>query len=90
MKPTLSWSEYQRLELIPASVRRNPSLHDRLIYHWQQLIQAWTKPSEIEVWSTSDAADTEWWSGYDPQTGRSLEHVSEIEIRRWIEQRYSC
>jgi hypothetical protein len=88
MKPTLSWSEYQRLELIPASVRRTPALVDRLGYVWQRLMQWSTQPQEIEVWSVCDQTGTVWWNGYDPQTGRSLRYASEHEIRTWIEQHY--
>ena len=88
MKPTLSWSEYQQLELIPASVRRTPSLPDRFHSLWQQMMQGWIKSPEIEIWSVCDPAGTVWWNGYNPQTGRSLKCASEREIRIWIEQHY--
>ncbi|MBI4782971.1 MAG: hypothetical protein HY785_16860 [Oscillatoriophycideae cyanobacterium NC_groundwater_1537_Pr4_S-0.65um_50_18] len=89
MKPTLSWLEYQQLELIlPAKVVK-PSWRDRIWQVWQTAVSYFTESRDIQISCTRDIAGKVWWSGYDPQTQRSLHHVSEQEIRAWIERRYS-
>ncbi|NJL21502.1 MAG: hypothetical protein HC895_12820 [Leptolyngbyaceae cyanobacterium SM1_3_5] len=67
MKPTLRWSEYQQLELIPPSVRRYPTWRE----HFQQLLQqAITRlhPSPIEIWLTPNEAGI-CWNAIDRVTG---------------------
>lgn len=86
MKPTLRWSEYQQLELIPSSVRQYPSWREHLQQLFQQAI-AHLFPDPIEVWRTHDEAGI-WWNAIDHQTGRSILQASENELRIWMEQRY--
>lgn len=86
MKPTLRWSEYQQLELIPPSVRQYPSWHHYLQQLFQQAITR-LFPDPIEIWLTPSESGI-CWNAIDHQTGRSILQVSENELRVWIEKRH--
>jgi hypothetical protein len=55
----------------------------------QFIVQRLVADVEPHVWYTCDAEGRLWWHAHDPVTGRSLTHVSEAEMRAWIEQRYA-
>ncbi|MBW4661189.1 MAG: hypothetical protein KME15_21135 [Drouetiella hepatica Uher 2000/2452] len=88
MKPAISWLEYQQLELILPAKPVKVSWCDRLLHLWREWMCHLTQPTDIQISSVCDASGKVWWSGYDPQTQRSLHQVSENEIRVWIERRY--
>ena len=88
MKPAMSWLEYQQLELIIPAKSTQFSWRDRLQHVWREWVRSLTKSHELQISNLCDASGKIWWSGYDPQTQRSLHHVSENEIRVWIERRY--
>ncbi|HEY9623406.1 MAG TPA: hypothetical protein V6C78_23820 [Crinalium sp.] len=92
MKPSISWLEYQQLEQIipqPAPKRfYQPSWWSTLGQALQNLFQPIVECSEIRVWQSFDESGQSWWSARDAQTGCSIHHVSEDQIRVWIEQRY--
>lgn len=84
MKSSLSWKEYQRLELIEPE---QPTLKQR----WQRFWRAFTADlqgsGEPRLWQTRDRNGI-WWNGYDPISGRSIRQVSEPEMLTWLEQRH--
>jgi hypothetical protein len=95
MKPSISWLEYQRLELIipeqPDTRGYQTSWKNwwwNLMQRWQNLFQPMTHSSELTVWCAQDKFGTMRWSAHDRVTGRSIDGVSEEQIRVWIEQRY--
>jgi hypothetical protein len=88
MKPTISWLEYQQLELILPAKPTRVSWHDRWQQFWREWMRYLIQSNEIQVSITYDASGKIWWSGYDPETQRSLHYVSEQEIRAWVERRY--
>ena len=51
------------------------------------LFQQLVKPAEIRVWQPRDDSGNIGWIVNVPATGRSIEHVSETQIRIWLEQR---
>lgn len=92
MKPAIDWAEYQKLELISfekeESNSSKPSLQSTLEQIWQSLVTALFESPILRVWYVYDELGRIWWSADDPVTGRSLHHVSETQLRAWIEQRY--
>lgn len=85
MKPTLSYLEYQRLELVvPPFTSGSSTISAKLKRLWQFFVSK----SEPHVWSTRDRLGNIWWSARDPVTGRAINHVSEAEMRVWIERRH--
>lgn len=91
MKPAIDWLEYQRLELIiPSSSRpqRNRLAWLRIGHVWDALWSQLVRPAEPYIWQTRDAAGEIWWSAHDPETGQSVQYISEDQMRAWVEQRY--
>jgi hypothetical protein len=43
---------------------------------------------ELRIWQTSDRNGNTWWHGCDRLTGRSIDAVTDSEMRAWIERRY--
>lgn len=44
--------------------------------------------SSVRVWKHVDSAGRETWSAYDRDFDRTANHLSEAEMRVWIEERY--
>jgi hypothetical protein len=92
MKPSISWLEYQQLELIipqkPDARFQNARWWSAFVRGWQALFHSIVRPSDLTVWCSQDASGIIWWSAHDAVTGLSIDHVSEDQIRVWIEQRY--
>lgn len=58
---------------------------------WLATLKQWLvrDPSELPaftVWYKCDAVGKLWWGAYDPVTKRSIDRLSESELRVWIEQ----
>lgn len=51
------------------------------------LLQSLNQSTELQVWREFDQAKNYVWSAYDPVTKRSVYHISEDEMRAWIEHR---
>ncbi|PZO13447.1 MAG: hypothetical protein DCF25_16130 [Leptolyngbya foveolarum] len=45
--------------------------------------------SEPRVWSTQDANGQTVWNAQDSASNRIIRHVSETELRIWLEERYT-
>ncbi|NER82826.1 MAG: hypothetical protein F6K42_25380 [Leptolyngbya sp. SIO1D8] len=91
MKPSMDWLEYARLEQIVLPLpqpQRRRWLKPQLTIIWKAFLKSLLKPEKLEIWCTRDSGGHFWWSGYDPITGRSINSVSEGQIRVWMEQRY--
>jgi hypothetical protein len=82
MKPSITWQEYQRLELITVSPR---PLKVKLNDLWQRAKAHFDVSSEPHVWQTQDEFGRIAWSAYDPKTGQSIDEVSEAMMRSWLE-----
>jgi hypothetical protein len=83
MKPSITWQEYQKLELIPQQPQRPAKV--RLNDIWQ-LVKAYLNvSSEPHVWQTQDELGQPAWSAYDPKTGQTIYQVSESVMRSWLE-----
>ena len=89
VKTPISYLEYQRLELIvpPEVDRSGTSLRARRQRIWQLVITT-SRDSEPRVWYDRDCMGNTWWSALDPVTGRTINQVSESEMRAWIERRH--
>lgn len=89
MKTPISYLEYQQLELIvpPELDRSGTSLGAKLKRIWQLAITT-SRDSEPRVWYDCDRMGNTWWSALDPVTGRTINQVSESEMRVWIERRH--
>lgn len=70
--------------------RAQPSLMKWVEQASQFIVERLVADAEPHVWYTCDADGRLWWHAHDPVTGRSLNHVSEAEMRAWIEQRYTA
>lgn len=55
---------------------------------WQALKAMLLSPTELQVWHRCDRDGNVWWYAYDPVTRQSVHHLSEAEMRLWIEQNY--
>lgn len=55
---------------------------------WNKMIAMFTAGKEPKIWLSSDAEGKLYWNAFDPQTHRFVEHLSEAEMRIWIEKRY--
>lgn len=82
--------EFQSPRMEPAGSQqtRQPSLKSRFQQLWLWLRSSLLSSDEPRVWPTHDRSGQVWWHGYDPATGRSVNYVTEAEIRVWIEQRH--
>lgn len=60
----------------------------RLNTAWQRVKTQLTLSSEPQVWQSMDISGHSVWSAYEPATGRAIDHVSEHEMRVWLEERY--
>ncbi|HEY9737940.1 MAG TPA: hypothetical protein V6D06_16725 [Trichocoleus sp.] len=92
MKPLIDKLEYQRLELIIPAKANHPveQLISRLLkFVGLFLKQRLWQSQEVQVWCTYDRQGNQWWSAYDRASGHSVNLLSEDEMRRWLEQRYS-
>jgi hypothetical protein len=67
-------------------------LRSRFKRFWEQfadqLAEKTAQNYALRVWSRCDRHSNIWWNADDPVTGESIRHVSESEIRAWIEQRH--
>lgn len=90
MKFAMSRSNYPTLKqptrLKIGNKQRRLTIQATLVSIWSIVIQRLTNPSELRVWWTCDQQGKLWWSAYDPLTGRSINQVSEEQMRAWIEQ----
>lgn len=89
MKSSMSWEEYQRLELISSQTpSAEPlSLAAKLNHLWQRIMAYLGSSNEPHVWQTVDMTGRVYWNAIDPLTGRSIEKVSADTIRVWLEAR---
>jgi hypothetical protein len=55
---------------------------------WQELVDNFSRPSELKIRQRHDNQGNLWWIVYDPITNQSAQLASEDEVRRWIEQSY--
>ncbi|MBE9142267.1 hypothetical protein [Planktothrix mougeotii] len=55
---------------------------------WNKMIAMVTAGKEPKIWLSSDAEGKRYWNAFDPQTHCFVEHLSEEEMRIWIEERY--
>ena len=44
--------------------------------------------NELRVWTVHHDGET-LWNAFNPRTGRAIYHLSETEMRRWIEHAYN-
>lgn len=77
-----------RVEPTGSQQTRHPSLKSRFQQFWLWLRSNLLSSDEPRVWFTRDRAGQTWWHGDDPVTGRSINYVTETEMRVWIEQRH--
>ena len=68
--------------------KRQLSFPSTLRLIWQFLIRVLTETPELQVWCTEDKQGRLWWHAYDPNTERSVSHISEAQMRVWIERRH--
>ncbi len=53
----------------------------------QSLIQFFTDTQQVRIW-TKETSKGKVWFAYDPMLDRKISHVSEDDLRTWIEGRY--
>ncbi|QQE64915.1 hypothetical protein GFS31_15990 [Leptolyngbya sp. BL0902] len=52
---------------------------------WQLVISHVEISDEPRVWQSQSRDSAPAWNAYDPITGQSVHLVSEVELRRWLE-----
>ncbi|MGC1526243.1 MAG: hypothetical protein WA783_09335 [Phormidesmis sp.] len=57
---------------------------------FQAVVTALTSSSSLLVWSSKDAAGQTVWHASDKMTGKAIRDLSELEMRVWLEHRYSA
>ncbi|PSF38365.1 hypothetical protein C7H19_05070 [Aphanothece hegewaldii CCALA 016] len=55
---------------------------------WQNINRYFNTSLELQVWRMVDHQGNIWWSAYNPKTKQSVNHISEEQMRIWIEQNY--
>lgn len=85
MKSSLSWKEYQQLELIAPE---RPTFKQRCQRFWRSFVADLRGSGEPRLWQSCDRHGQILWNGYDPTTGRSVQGVSEADMLTWLEQRH--
>ncbi len=55
---------------------------------WTEILAELGQRREPQVWQTSDPYGRLSWCAYDPETGKTVENLSEQEVRIWLEGRY--
>ncbi|WOB43814.1 hypothetical protein HNI00_12095 [Thermoleptolyngbya oregonensis NK1-22] len=70
-----------------ATPKRN--WNTRLKGLWERAIAALDVSDEPRVWRSQDGHGDVLWNAYDPKTGKSVNCVSEADLRVWLEARYS-
>lgn len=90
MKSSISWKEYQELELIASNQPQTKwqRLQARFHQMWLQAIARLESSSEPNVWRTHDEVGAITWNAYDPITGKAIYQVSASEVRAWLEERH--
>lgn len=91
MKPGINYWRHQHL-LPNLSLKLRKKLNQktfflRIVNSCRAILQRAIEPPQLRVWQTWDEQGV-YWNARDPVTGRSIERVSESQIRAWIEQRY--
>jgi nitrite reductase/ring-hydroxylating ferredoxin subunit len=84
MKPMIS-------AFLPASFKSansQPHLRSRLAQLWQEARSRLIRSTELQVWQSQDANCEAHWSAYDPETGATVQDLTESEMRIWIERRH--
>ncbi|MGL5060643.1 MAG: hypothetical protein ACRC62_11750 [Microcoleus sp.] len=59
-----------------------------IVNHILQSCLAAAGGDEVRIWQTSDRDGNTWWHACDRVTGRSIEAVTESEMRAWLDRRY--
>lgn len=82
----------QQLDLTnSAAIAPSPSTFDLrkidLKKMGRSLIQFFNLSTELQVWQASNEPSESSWSAYDPETKQSIHHISEQQMRVWLEQR---
>lgn len=89
MKSSITWKEYQALELLPNSAQpAKPSLWARLRDLGERGLAHIAASSEPHVWTTQDESGQVHWKAYDPITNQSIDSLFEAELRVWLEKRH--
>jgi len=91
MKPTMSWLEYQQLELIipeSSKYRLKPVYKKLLNDIGKFLVRHLFVSPDVQIWCTYDDQRNIWWNAYDPVSRRSIYRLSEEQMLVWVEQRY--
>jgi hypothetical protein len=55
---------------------------------WQTAIAHLAVSDEPHVWKSQDERGYTVWNAYDPKTGRSVNKLSESDVRVWLEERH--
>lgn len=55
---------------------------------WAEILTELGQTRDPVVWQTRDRTRQQSWCVYDPITGKTLENLSESEVRIWLEKRY--
>lgn len=83
---------YEELELIfnPAQKysSNNQKLSLWLVNIWKFLAKAF-QTNELQIWQKTNRQGDTYWKVYHPATGRTAYCSTELEVRIWIDQRYS-
>jgi hypothetical protein len=56
---------------------------------WTEILTELGQTQEPHVWQTTGRQGQIHWCVYDPNTGDTLEQLTEQEVRIWLEKRYS-
>lgn len=56
---------------------------------WTGMLMAVGRIHEPQIWKTQDRSGQPSWSAYDPSTRKTVENLTEDEMRIWLEKRYA-
>lgn len=90
---TAKSKESRKLDLIPTEQsiqvvnKKCQSVLALIGKTWQNAIAILTKEPEIEIWQNQDRHGQISWHVYDPQIGKSISFISELEMLGWLDNR---
>ena len=87
MKSTLSWQDYQRMELIK-SESRTYSAMGFVRNLLNEAMARFTATTDPQIWTTKNRNGQVQWNAYDPMTQQSINFLTEDDLRIWLENRH--
>lgn len=93
MRTTSNFCNYATPNTVEELIRRNQGNTSKVLNAVKKILShflvALAGSSEPRIMQKNDAEGNMFWMVYDPIDGRSAQLYSALEVRQWLDQRYS-